>query len=78
MSISRDIIFNRITEPIEVMQVTSQALVRWSLSRSGRKEEVLRTYCPISILSLSLLLSFYYNFHRFNYQNFLTVNILLG
>ena len=62
------------------MQVTSQALVRWSLSHSGRKEEVLRTYCPISILSLSLLLSFYYrpNFHRFNYQNFLTVNILLG
>ena len=51
------------------MQVTSQALVRWSLSHSGRKEEVLRN---IYLIILSLLLSLCYNFHRFNYQNFLT------
>ena len=57
------------------MQVTSQALVRWRLGHSGRKEEVLRN---IYLIILSLLLPFYYNFHRFNYQNFLTVNILLG
>ena len=42
---------------IEVMQVTSQALVRWKLIHFGRKE-VLRN---IYIIILSLLLSWYYN-----------------
>ena len=42
---------------IEVMQVTSQALVRWRLIHFGRKEEVLRnTY----LIILSLIL-WYYN-----------------
>ena len=41
----------------EVMQVTSQALVRWRLIHFGRKEEVLRnTYLIILLVSLLLFM----------------------
>ena len=72
---SPDIIIlqRKYTYDIEVMQMTSQALVHWSLSHFGRKEEVLvNIYLIIIISALIILLQPFVAF-RFNYQNFITI-----
>ena len=61
---------------IEVMQVTSQALVRWRLGHFGRNE----SYCVIPFLSYHLFsyhatinsIAFRFNFKKLPYRSILT------